>query len=166
MQMVKQNATLDSSFWIYSVVAGLVEQLLDDFEVHVASAVASELTEAYRSGARLHRLIREREVHLTDPGTAEMTRFGPGERAAINLAIENEGWILLMDDRRPFQAAEALGLAPIASPVYAASLYQRGVLDERGVLAVLARLSARSTVSPQLIDLALAQIAGTIKERN
>ena len=35
------------------------------------------------------------------------------------------------------------------------------------VLAVLARLSARSTVSPQLIDLALGQIAGSKKqERN
>ena len=164
--MVKQNATLDSSFWIHSVFGGLVEQLLDDFEIHVASAVAIELTEDYPSGARLHNLIREGDIHLASAATTRIIRFGPGERAAMNLAIENEGWILLMDDRRPFQAAEELGLAPVASPVYAASLHRRGVLDERAVLAVLARLSARSTVSPQLIELALAQIARTTKERS
>jgi predicted nucleic acid-binding protein len=163
--VVKQNATLDSSFWIHSVVSGLVERLLDDFEIHVTSAVAKELIEDYPSGALLQNRIREGEIHLTDPAIAEITRFGPGERAAINLAIENEGWILLIDDRRPFQAAEELGLSPVASPVYAASLYRRGVLDERVVLAVLARLSARSTVSPQLIELALTQIARTTHER-
>jgi len=163
---VKQNATLDSSFWIHSVVGGLVEQLLDDFAIHVTSAVAKELTQDYPSGARLHNLIREGAIHLAVPVTAGITRYGPGERAAINLAIKNTGWILLMDDRRPFRAAEELGLAPVASPVYAASLYRRGVLDEGGVLTVLARLSARSTVSPELIDLALAQIAGITKERN
>ena len=162
---MKQNATLDSSFWIHSVGAGLVEQLLADFQLNVARAVTNELTEDCPSGARLHNLMREGKIHLADPATAKITRFGPGERASINLAIENEGWILLMDDRRPFRAAEELGLGPVASPVYAASLYRRGVLDQRGVLTVLARLSARSTVSPQLIDLALAQIAVTTKER-
>ncbi len=58
-------------------------------------------------------------------------------------------------DLRPFRATEELGLAPVSNTVYAASLYRRGVLDDRGVLTVLARFSARSTVSPQLIELAL-----------
>jgi hypothetical protein len=59
---------------------------------------------------------------------------------------------------------EELGLSPVSSPVYAASLYKRGVLDEQGVLNVLARLSARSTVSPLLIDLALSQVADITKK--
>jgi len=163
--VVKQNATLDSSFWIHSVAAGLVDYLLDDFELHVALEVANELTEGYPSGARLHTLIRAGEIRIAGPAMAIVTRFGPGERAAINLEAQNKGWILLMDDRRPFIAAEGLGLAPVASPVYAASLYRRGVLEESAVLGILARLSARSTVSPQLIDLALVQTAVTEEDR-
>ena len=43
--------------------------------------------------------------------------------------------------------------------------YERSVLDEVGVLTVLARLAARGTVSPQLIALALTQVATALKER-
>jgi len=162
--VVKQNATPDSSFWIHATVSNVIEQLLEDFELYVAQAVAEELSEEYRSGAWLHGLIREGRVRVRDAGAATLDRFGPGERAAINLAIENPDWVLLMDDLRPFRAAEELGLSPVSSPVYAASLYKRGVLDEQAVLNVLARLSARSTVSPQLIDLALSQVADITKK--
>lgn len=165
MNGVKQNATLDSSFWIHAAVSGVIEYLLEDFDLAVPQAVADELTEDYPSGARLHRYIREGRIGVQDPHSAAIDRFGPGERAAINLAIEKRDWVLLMDDWRPFRAAEELGLAPVSSPVYAAALYRRRVLDERTVLNVLARLSARSTVSPQLIGLALGQVAQTAKER-
>lgn len=162
--MVKQNATLDSSFWIHATDSNVIEHSLEDFELYVTQAVAGELSEDYPSGARLHGRIREGRVRLRDAESATLDRFGPGERAAINLAIENPDWVLLMDDLRPFRAAEQLGLSPVSSPVYAASLYKRGVLDEQAVLNVLARLSARSTVSPQLIDLALSQVAYVAKE--
>ena len=165
MNVVKQNATLDSSFWIHASVSNVIEYLLEDFDLAVAPAVADDLTEDYPSGARLHRHIREGNIRVRKPQTAEIDRFGPGERAAINLPIENRGWVLLMDDLRPFRAAEQMGLAPVSSPVYAASLHRRGVLDEQTALTVLARLAARSTVSPQLIDLALSQVAQTAKER-
>ena len=162
---MKQNATLDSSFWIHAVVGFIVEHVLEDFDLLVAQAVGDELTEDYPSGARLHSLIHEGRVRVLDPASPTLERFGPGERAAINLAIENRSWILLMDDLRPFRAAEDLGLAPVSSPVYASSLYRRGLLDERSVLTALARLSARSTVSPQLIDLALSQVANVKTKR-
>ena len=115
--MVKQNATLDSSFWIHAAVSNVIEYLLDDFDLHVPSAVAGELSEDYPSGARLHGLIRERAVKVQDAKSAAIDRFGPGERAAMDLAIENRGWVLLMDDLRPFRAAEGMGLAPVSSPV-------------------------------------------------
>jgi len=162
---VKQNATLDSSFWIHAAAGSIVEQLLEDFDVWVPPAVAEELSEDYPSGARIHRLVREGRVRVLAAESAKLERFGPGERAAINLAIENPGWVLLMDDLRPFRAAEELGLAPVSSAVYAASLYKRGVLDQREVLGVLARLAVRSTLSPRLIDLAMTQVASITKER-
>jgi predicted nucleic acid-binding protein len=161
---VKQNATLDSSFWIHAVAGGVVAHLLDDFELHVAPEVSLELTEAYPSGAHLQQVIRDGRIRVSTPKSLRFDRFGPGERAAISLALENPEWTLLIDDLRPFRAAEELDLAPVSSPVYATSLFERGVLDLRAILDALARLSARSTVSPQLIDLALTQVA-TIDEK-
>lgn len=163
--MVKQNATLDSSFWIHAVAAGLVEQVLEDFDVTVGKAVADELPETYPSGARLQELIRSGRVLVQDPKSTKVDRFGPGERSAMNLAMEHRDWTLFMDDMRPFRAAEELGLSPVSSPAYVASLYSRRVLDRPGALEVLARLAERSTLSPQLIDLALGQVAGIAKER-
>ncbi|MEX0683753.1 MAG: hypothetical protein WD904_02005 [Dehalococcoidia bacterium] len=161
---MRQNATLDSSFWIHAAVSDVIGQLLEDFDLSVASAVGDELTEDYASGALLHGLVREGRILVRNAETETIDRFGPGERGAINLAIENRGWVLLMDDLRPVRAAEEMGLAPVSSPVYAASLYRRGGRNERAVLTVLARLAARSTVSPQLIDLALNQIGQMTKE--
>ena len=58
-----------------------------------------------------------------------------------------------------------MGLMPVSTPAYTASLYERRILDEIAVLTVLARLAVRATVSPQLIGLALTQVATSLKER-
>jgi len=90
--LVKQNATLDSSFWINAIAGGVVDYLLEDYELTIGPTVARELPETYPGGAKLHSLIREKRI------------------------------------------------------------------------AVLARLAARGTVSPQLIALALAQIATLLQK--
>ena len=162
---MKQNATLDASFWINLVAARLLAHLLDDFDLWVPEAVASELPDSYASGALLRELISEGLVRTIGPTTAALQRFGPGEREAIGVASEHRDWALLLDDVRPFRAAQELGLDPICSPAYAASLYARKLLDGPEALLALARLAARSTVSPQLIALALSQVATILKER-
>ena len=162
---VKQNATLDSSFWINAVAGGLLDSLLQDFALAIAPAVEQELPETYPSGARLHQLIEESQVVVIKPTVSIFARFGPGEREAINLALEHRDWTLLLDDLRPFRAAVELGLSPVSTPAYAAVLYERHLLDEVAVLTVLARLAARGTVSPQLLALALTQVVTILKER-
>ncbi len=162
---MKQSATLDASFWINAVAGGLLDFVLDDFVVSIAPAVERELPETYPSGARLHRLIEEGHIALIVPTRVVLERFGPGERAAISVAMEHREWTLLLDDLRPFRAAGELGLTPVSTPAYAASLYERRVLDEVEVLLILARLAARGTVSPQLIALALTQVATVLQER-
>jgi predicted nucleic acid-binding protein len=162
---VKQNATLDSSFWINATAAGLVDSLLSDFDLCVPPDVARELTDAYPSGAHLHKLIEDQRIRVLLPTASALERFGPGEQATISLAAEHRGWTLLLDDLRPFRAAQEMGLSPVCTPAYAASLYQRGILDDGAVLAALARLAARSTVSPELLALALRQVAITLRER-
>ena len=162
---MKQNATLDSSFWINATTAGLVDALLEDFDLWVVPEVAREFTEPYPSGAYLHRLIADQRIQVQRPKGYVMERFGAGERAAISLAAEHRDWTLLLDDVRPFHAAQEMALNPVCSPAYAVSLYERGTLDDGAVLAVLARLAARSTVSPQLLALALRQVATILRER-
>jgi predicted nucleic acid-binding protein len=162
---VKQNATLDSSFWINAVAGGLLDYLLDDFVLSLAPAVEQELPASSPSGARLRRLIQEQSITVVAPTVHVLDRFGPGERAAIALAMQHRDWTLLLDDLRPFRAAVEMGLSPVSTPAYAAILYERRVLDEVAVLTVLARLAARGTVSPQLLALALSQVATTLKEQ-
>ena len=130
----------------------------------VTPEVSAELPQRYPSGDQLQNLIRRGLVRVEAPTAMPLRLFGPGERAAINLALEHPDWALLIDDLRPFRAAEGMGLRPISTPVYAASLFERDILDETAVLGVLARLAARSTVSPHLIDLALSQVANAEKK--
>lgn len=162
---MKQNATLDSSFWINATAAELVDALLEDFDLWAVPEVTRELTESYSSGAHLHQLIAEQRIRVLGPSAHVLDRFGAGERAAISLAAEHRDWTLLLDDVRPFHAAQEMGLNPVCSPAYAVSLCERGTLDDRAVLAVLARLAALSTVSPQLLPLALRQVATILKGR-
>jgi hypothetical protein len=126
---VKQNATLDSSFWINAAAGGLLDYLLEDFALYIVPAVERELPETYPSGARLHRLLTEGRVTLAAPEVIALEQFGPGEREAISLAAQHREWTLLLDDLRPFRAAVEMGLTPISTPAYAASLYGRRVLD-------------------------------------
>lgn len=156
--MVKQNATPDSSFWIHVVACGLVESLLRDFDVCVTAAVLGEMRESYPAGAELHRLVRSENIRIENPKTEALGLFGPGEKAAISLALERPEWTLLIDDVRPFRAAVQLGLEPVSSPAYIASLHQRGLVTTAEALAKLAALAVRATVSPMLIDLALEQV--------
>lgn len=147
------------------MAGGLINHLLTDFMLHVAPAVERELPETYPSGALLHRLLEEKRIALVTPTVVVLDRFGPGERETISLAAQHREWTLLLDDLRPFRAATTLGLMPVSTPAYAASLYERRLIDEMETLTVLARLAMRATVSPQLIGLALTQVATILKER-
>lgn len=162
---MKQSATFDSSFWINLSAAGLVDALLEDFDLWVVPAVVSEFAEPYPSGGHLHQLIADDRIRVEAPPRSVLERFGAGERAAMSLAAEHRGWTLLLDDVRPFHAAQEMGLHAVCSPAYAVSLYERGMLDDSGILSVFARLAARSTVSPQLLALGLRQMATILRER-
>jgi predicted nucleic acid-binding protein len=84
--------------------------------------------------------------------------FGLGERAALNLALEHQDWVLLMDDRRPFLEAVRLGLQVLCTPMLIVQLYTEGTVERREALEALARLAALQTVSPTLSAAAIAQL--------
>lgn len=155
---VKQNATTDTSFWINVHRSGLLPHVLERYQLYYAPEVAKELREEFPSGREFWRFVREGILIEAVPNGNEITAFGPGERAAINLALEHRSWTLLMDDRRPFLEAMGLGLRVLCSPVLAVELYSEEVMDEAQVMQALARLTAMQRISPELIRSALAQL--------
>ena len=139
--------------------------MVERFHLFYAAAVANELKEAFPSGRECWRLARKKALSEAPTPLETVKEFGPGERSAINLALEHRDWVLLLDDRRPSVAAGRLGLRVMCTPVLTAELYAEGELDIRQALAVLARLSAMQTVSPNLLAAAMNQLARVRKER-
>ena len=162
---MKQNATLDSSFWINAHRSGLLPQLLERYALYYTPEVAAELRPSFASGRESWRLAQEGVLVEAPACLREVQSFGLGERSAINLALEHRDWILLMDDRRPLLEATRLGLRVLSSPVLALQLFSEGRLDATRTLQVLARLAALQTVSPDLLAAALAHLGRTWQER-
>jgi len=155
---VKQSVTLDSSFWINAHRSGLLRYVLALYHLHYAPAVAAELSEEFASGREFWRLARDGVLQESVPTSESVRAFGPGERAAMNLALENADWLLLVDDRRPLQEAQRLGIRAICTPVLIVGLFHDGTIEFEQALQALARLTAMQTVSPTLIEAALAQV--------
>lgn len=158
MGLVKQSATLDSSFWINAHRCGLLSHVLARFELHHAPEVGTELSEEFASGREFWRLVREGALLEATPASDVVQAFGPGERAAMNLALEHPDSLLLMDDRKPLLEAQRLGLKTVCTPVLITELYVDGQLDMGEAMESLARLAAMQTVSPTLIEASLAQL--------
>ncbi len=156
--MVKQSATVDSSFWINAHRSGLLAYVLERYSLSYAPAVAAESKEDFASGREFLRLARERVVVEASPRSDAVRAFGPGERDAINLALEHRDWILLMDDRRPLLEAQRLGLRTVCTPVLVADLFDERWLNADEALQALARLAALQTVCPALIEAAVAHV--------
>lgn len=162
---MKQSATLDSSFWINAHRAGLIPAVLERFSIQCAPAVAAELRENFPSGREFWRLVREGVLSVTTPRFGVVTEFGPGERAAMNLALGHPDWVLLIDDRRPLLEAQRLGVRTICTPALVGALFDERRLDMDGALQALARLAALQTVSPVLIAAAVAYLGVGAKEQ-
>jgi predicted nucleic acid-binding protein len=131
---VKQSATFDSSFWINAHRSGLLPLVIERFRLYYPPAVAAELLEEFSSGREFWKLVREVALFEVVPELGQVTEFGPGERSAINLALERPDWLLLIDDRRPFLEAVRLGLQVLCTPVLVVQLYTEEILDARQVL--------------------------------
>ena len=156
--MVKQDATFDSSFWINAHRAGLLAEVLDEYRLYFSPAVAAELRPSFPSGEAFWQLVRAGTVAEVVAVAEPFQEFGPGERAAINLALQHRDWTLLIDDQRPLRAAVELGLPAVCTPVLVVALFLQGTIDAAQCLQALARLAALQTVSPALLTAALAQL--------
>ena len=126
--MDKHNAVLDASFWINAHRSGLVDYLLDYFDLVVPAQVMHEIEymppdvgQLTPAGETFRRWREEGRLKFQDP-TALVDWFHPGENAAIGLAQELR-CVLLMDDQAPYHLAKLRGLRAVASTDFTVLLY-------------------------------------------
>jgi predicted nucleic acid-binding protein len=120
---MKRRATFDSSFWVHAVYPDLVDFLLSDFKLVCTKAVEKELGRDNPTSLRLKALLADRSIKRAAPKSAKIKLYGDGERAAINLALERK-LLLLIDDWRPYEAAQAAGVEVVNSLAYLVGLYE------------------------------------------
>ena len=155
---MRRGAVFDSSFWVHIVYLDLVDFLLADYELLCPRAVAKELGRENPTSLRLKTLLTAKTIQLATPRMKQITLYGDGERAAINLALERK-LLLLIDDWRPYEAARAAGVEVANIPAYVVQLYNQDRLSLEKVLDHFARLARRGTLRPEWLQAALALVA-------
>jgi len=164
------NVSLDTSFWNIATQVGVVPYLFALFRVHYCRAVEDEIVTTYPDEtpliypqAMLFKVMQEDgRLYHAEP-ERPLAQFGAGEAGAIALAQER-GWVLLINDYRPLQLAQSLGLHCVSVPDFCVLLYAERKITYRAVKGYLRRLA--STTSPALIRMA-EQVADEIaRERS
>jgi len=151
-------ATFDSSFWVHAVYLDLIEFLLSDFELICTKAVEDELGRDNPTSRRLKALLADKSIKRTAPRSERIKLYGDGERAAINLALERKV-LLLIDDWRPYEAAQAAGVEVINSLAYLVGLYEQKRITLERALHALAKTTRRGTLRPEWIQSAIRVVA-------
>jgi hypothetical protein len=150
-------ATFDSSFWVHAVYLDLIEFLLLDFELICTKAMEDELGSGNPTAAdSRHYLLTK--LSRAAPRSEKMKLYGDGERDAINLVLERKV-LLLIDDWRPYEAAQAAGVEVVNSLAYLVGLYEQKRITLERVLHALARTTRRGTLRPEWIQSAVRVVA-------
>ncbi len=160
---MKRGATFDSSFWVHAVYLDLVDFVLSDFELVCTRAVEKELGRDNPTSRRLKSLLAGTSIKQAAPKSQKIKLYGDGERAAINLALERK-LLLLIDDWRPYGAAQAAGVEVVNSLAYLVGLYEQKRITAERVLNALARITRRGTLRPEWIQSAV-RIVSEIRRR-
>lgn len=128
---MKQNASVDASFWINICAGNIAEFVSDYFDLFAPNVVAAEirypldtLGMTTQTAVLFNMWVQQGKIILQDP-IRPVDWFQQGENAAIALAIEQQ-YILLMDDANPYHRAKAAGLGVIGSSEFAVFLYDKG----------------------------------------
>ena len=128
--------------------------MLSDFELVCTKAVERELGRDNPTSLRLKALLTDRRIKEAAPKSEKIKLYGDGERAAINLALERK-LPLLIDDWRPYEAAQAAGVEVVNSLAYLVGLYEQKRITLEQVLNALVRITRRGTLRPEWIESAV-----------
>jgi predicted nucleic acid-binding protein len=152
------RATFDSSFWVHAVYLNFVDFLLSDFDLICTKAVEDELGRDNPTTLRLKVLLADKRIKRAAPKYEKVKLYGDGERAAINLALERK-LLLLIDDWRPYEAAQAAGVEVVNSLAYLVRLYEQKRITLERTLNALTMITRRGTLRPEWVRSALRIIS-------
>jgi predicted nucleic acid-binding protein len=136
----------------------LVEFPHSDFESQRTKAVENELGRDNPTSRRLQAVLVDKSIKRATARSEKIKLFGDGERAAINLALERK-LLVLIDDWRPYEAAQAAGVEVVNSLAYLIELYEQKRITLERALHPLARMMRRGTLRPEWIQSALRVVA-------
>lgn len=111
--MAKAISNTSPLLYLYRIQAiGLLPSLFD--EIWVPQAVADEFSAGHQRGYDVPQLSDYPWLTIASPQSTPQQWFsldlGPGEVAAMSLALENPDRIVLLDDRLARRTAQAAGL--------------------------------------------------------
>jgi predicted nucleic acid-binding protein len=143
--MVKQNASIDASFWI-NVCAGNIVTYLDDyFHLFTTDEVAAEIRYPLdilgirsQSSLLFNEWLKQNTITIQNP-EKPVSWFQSGENSAIALAIEQR-YFLLIDDANPYHRAKKAGLQVVGSSDFTIFLYDQGQVTFDSGLEVLRQI--------------------------
>lgn len=145
--MVKQNASIDASFWINSCRADVALHVTTYFHLFTPSSVAAEirypltvLGMAVYSTSLFDRWVQAGTVVIQDP-QATVDWFQTGENDAIALATERN-YFLLMDDANPYHRARAAGLPVVGTPEFIVLLFDQGQIPYTSAVDAMTQIRA------------------------
>jgi len=128
---MKQNASLDASFWINVCAGNIVHLVSDYFQLFTPEVAAQEIRYPItalgvkaRTAVLFNEWIKSGDIQLQEPAKP-VDWFQSGENAAIALAVER-GYFLLIDDANPYHRAKAAGLKVVGSSELAILFYEHG----------------------------------------
>jgi predicted nucleic acid-binding protein len=131
-----------------------LSELITVIELICTKAVENELGHDNPTSRRLKALLTNKTIKRAAPRSEKIKLYGDGERAAINLALERR-LLLLIDDWRPYEAAQAAGVEVVNSLAYLVGLYEQKRITLKWALQTLARMTRRGTLRPEWIHCAL-----------
>ncbi|MBC8446907.1 MAG: hypothetical protein H8D78_04080 [Chloroflexi bacterium] len=143
--MMKQNASLDASFWFNAYEAQVVGFLPNYYNLFVCRAVADEILYAKRvlgvpsPACELFRDWQKQGIVTLSEPRQPVDWFDSGENYAIALAME-QGYRLLIDDGAPYHYAKSKGITVHGTAEFIVFLYRRDLLTYKDALARIAGL--------------------------
>lgn len=141
--MEKQSAVIDTSFWVLGHRVDVLSYLFRFFTVYVPDAVREEVVasdprypQRVYGYQELFRVLEGQGVLVCRNPTQPLAQFHAGEAAALALALE-EDWWLLINEQRALTFARQQALKAVTVPEFIVYLYQAQLLSYRSALAKL-----------------------------
>lgn len=132
---MKQNASMDASFWINCCAGGIVEFVPLYFSIFVTSPVLDEIRyPTTHLGMRPYSVvtfdewITDGRIIVRQP-RSPVDWFQPGENAAIALSVEADYW-LLIDDANAFHRAKHFGIRVAGTTDFIILLYDQDIITK------------------------------------